>query len=871
MENVIRGYKLIIAFILISSFSYAQSSNQTTLKKALLDIAKKENVNLIFNSKNIPDVVIEKPSSQLNLDQKLNFILEGLDISYEIKNDQIFLFKRHKIYGYIEELDSGQRLIGATVIVNNGEELAISNDYGNFSVSTIKDSAHIEVSYIGFATFSQVVTLNEMNKPFIIKLRSDNNIEEVIISDALSSDLDKQYIELDKGSDIHLDQNQAISAVGGEPDIFQAFTRQTGVNAGTDGIGGIHVRGGKNDQNLILLDGVKLYNSAHAFGIYSIVNNTIIDQARLSKSGANGAISGRLSSIMDIKIKDPNLLKPKGVLQFSTLATQANIELPIIKDRMGIMVTGRRTHVDPIIKSISRSDKRDNFEEGESNYSFSDFNVKIYSKISSRDRLYATFYDSNDGYSDYFTFDEFDDETSIQEQTINYNWSNRLFSLRYNSILSSKTFANIQASFYNYNYQNKLVFNLADYYYAFFDRIYEDFTSGITSYELRTDFETILDNSSFKYGANFSIKDYQVGNLLFEDNASFSNYIPFPEIDKTLENFGEYNGQEINLYLTNKFKIDSKSLLSSGIYLNLFSSQNPEFEEENASYINAFGYLKAKHQIGTHTFVGASIGTFVQSEHLLTTGDNGYPSDIWVPSTFYTPPERSFQSEIFVNSQKGPHSIGLSLFYKKQDGLVFYDTIPSLPSVTILNSFIWEGQTVLGSSTGYGLEAEYNYSSGDRLAFKLAYTFNKTDYTFEFINDGRPFPFDYSIPHTIALGSNIKLGRKTNMSLDWIYISGKPYTLYSSEFPFTPLERQSDVFTFQVSDYNALRLPASHKLSASISHWWHWGKVRNDVSIGVQNIYNRRNVLYEYDLIDSGIQQQHGFPILPNLKWKCSF
>lgn len=848
----------------------AQSNEKVSLKKAILEIAKTQKVSVIFNPSNIPDQLVDLPSPSLSLNDQIKVILKNTSLEFEYKNNEIFLYKKRQIYGYIEDAETGQRLISATVLIDF-DNYDITNNFGHFSISTIKDSVTIETSYLGYATLQKTVLSKNMNKPIIIALKPDNNLEAVIISDAFISEDEKNYIELDKGTDILLYQNQATSVVGGEPDIFQAFQRQTGVNTGADGVGGIHVRGGKNDQNLIALDGVKLYNSAHAFGVYSLVNNSIIDQARLTKSGAEGSISGRLSSVMDIRTKDPSLKKFHANAQVSTLASQLGISTPIVKDKLGIMITGRRTHIDGVVKSLTKQDKMNFDQEGESNYSFYDFNLKMYGKLSNRDRLYFTFYQTKDQYNDFTFIDEFNDFTSTIDQRLDYNWSNQVAAIRYNTILSNSAFANFQVSRYKYNYQNLQEYNEADTYYYYFDRIYQDFTSGITSYEFKADFENTFANSTFKFGVNASLKNYQVGNLAFEDLLYIDFYYPIPPLELDNFQYGEYDAKEMNIYFTNKFKVNKKLLLSSGIYLNLYQSQDLFLEDENAFYKNVFGYVKSQYKIGRKLTIGASLGTFLQTEHMLTTGDSGYPSDIWIASTVATPPERSHQAEIFLNTKLKNHSLSLSAYYKKQNGIVFYDTIPSLPSVTILDSEEWEFQTILGSASGFGVELEYNFRIEEKLNFRTAYTYNKTDYSFDFINDGEPFPFDYSIPHTLALGTNIQLSTKTHLSLDWIYHTGKPFTLYETDFLYTPLERATDDTSInRIGGFNAQRLNNSHKLSVAITHSWNWGNVKSEASIGVQNVYNHKNQLYQYELAGFGREQQSGFPRLPMFRWQVS-
>ena len=854
----------------------AQQNTEMGLSAALVEVAAYHKISIIFNPKKIGSQTTFLPNETWTLNKKLNYLLRATDFQYEITEDQIFLYQQHQIYGYIEDSQSGERLISATVYIPSSGQYSITNEYGYFTLTTIKESIDIEVSYIGYE--SQVMTISEdqMDRPRVLTLTPDNEVTAIVISDALIAPEQRKYIEYNKGTDVLLFQNQASSAVGGEPDIFQAIIRQSGVNTGADGVGGIHVRGGKNDQNQILYDGVRLYNSAHAFGVYSIINNSVIDQARLHKSGASGALSGRLSSIIDIKTKDPNLKELGATAQVSTLASQATMDIPIIKNRVGVMLSGRRTHIDPILKSISRDDKALKGEDGNSNFYFDDYSLKAYAKINNRQKLYLSLYSASDNYTDQHYYEEFNfGEFYRSIESFELDWSSRLASLRYNVLLGDRTFVNFKLSTYQYKY---------GYYYfldaettvdpgvTFYSPFLKDFESGITSHELRIDFQTQADQHELKYGIVASNKDYHTGTLYREDELDDDTLpppIPLPILEFLI---GRFTATDLTMYLTDKFKLKPNLIVNAGIYANYYEADDDlDPDSLPSSFKSIFGYLKTTSILNDQWSIGFSVGTFVQNEHLLTTGDNGYPSDIWLPSTDGLAPERSNQAEIFMDYNDNGHRVKASIYYKVQQGLIIFDTIAVLPSVTVLESDLWQEQTVSADNRSYGFELDYSYSFGDKYSLRSMYSYAVSDYVFK--SEGFEdfiYPFEFSIPHTINIGVNAQLSTRIRMMLDWYYATGRPYTLYTSPIPYTPLEKDSDIEVIQVSGYNELRLPSTHKLSIALSGYWYWGDTRNDISLGIQNVYNRRNILYEYELVDEGIRSQQGFPLLPMLRWRVS-
>jgi|GEM_PF-1766198 len=866
---------LIFIFCFLPLFSISQNTSSRTLQEALLDLAKIEKVSIVFTSNNIPLKSVSPLPSNNPIKDRLKHLLKGTELFFEMKEGQIFLFKKHKVYGYIEDEDNGERLISATIYLEESGAYEVTNNFGYFSLSTKFDTLNLEVSYVGYKTKKVTLKTEDLNRAVNIKIAPDNSLGEVLITDKLVSTDERKYIELDKGSDILLTQNQAITALGGEPDIFQTLVRQSGVSSGTDGIGGIHVRGGKNDQNLILVDGVKLYNAAHSFGMFSIVSSSVVDQIRLHKTGAAGSASGRLSSVLEVRTKDPSLRSTHTDLQLSTLAGQATVEVPLIKDRLGVLLSGRKTYIDPFVDHISNVSSTNYFEIlNTSDYGFYDINMKLYGKVDKKNKVYFSLYQGEDKYTDIFKDDFLDFEPPyFIDQDILYKWQNRIGSVRWNSLIGKSSFMNFQVSGYRYDYRNKFALDEYDEYYEDYPSFsqYTTFNSQITEFEVKLDFETILPNHHLKYGVNLSQKSYQIGEVV--DTFLESTSQVFIDINNAvLEPFTYlgYGNKEMTLYFSDKLKLSNSWLLEGGIYQKVHISDDAGFELE--PIFGTSGYIKTLNKINRNVYIGGSIGSYIQTEHLLTTADNGYPNDIWVPSTDLIPFQRSNQIELFSEIEMGNHNVRLSTYYKKQTGILRYTDYASLPSLVDLFSESWEFDVHLGEAVGYGLEMDYSYRLRDRFSMHVAYSYGKMDYQFDGINEGAPFPFDYSIPHTVSIGSNLKIISNLRLVLDWFYSSGKPYTLYETGDFYTPLDLNglTDDFTV-ISNENEYRQPDVHKLSLMLSTHWKWSSVKNNLSVGVQNIYNRKNTILQYQLYDGAIRAQEGFPILPMFLWRVEF
>jgi len=877
--SVIR-YLIFSLLVTLPANLLAQSDGNTTLHEALLSISKQHKLSLIFNPEYIENKKISAPSHSLSVHQQLSILLKGSDLEYKIENEQIFLFKEKTIFGYIEDSDTGERLIGASIYISQNGTHCISNEHGIFSFPTILDSINIEVSYIGYTSKSIALNVHKTERSQIIKMTSDNKLDEVEITDALVSNEDREYIELNKGSDIVLFQNQANSAIGGEPDIFQAMIRQTGINAGTEGIGGIHVRGGKNDQNMVILDGVKLYNPTHSFGVYSIVNSSIIDQARLHKAGSSGALTGSLSSIMDIKTMDPDLNQMHVSAQVTSIASQAMLSVPIVKGRFGIMATGRHTHINQILSALSDVSDEHDYTTENIKYKFSDIALKSYAKISNLSRIYFSLYRATDGYEDITRYDDSPDflNPTIFSDDLDYSWQSNLANVRFNSIISKNTFLNIQASYYKYTYDNKVDYNYSGYEFddeKTYEKYYTFFNSGVRNINFKLDFQTIKKQHHLQYGISANFKEFKVGKLFSEDT-DYDNTMPIPTNLPILESTaGRYLSREFIIHFSDKIKHSSKWMSDIGFYFTYVDSKDVEYENILDPNTLFHGYLLTKYTLSNKYSIGFSLNRNIQTDHLLTTSDNGYPNDIWVPSTAFTPPAISNQLEVFTTKKIKNHTFRIGGYYKKQDGLIFYDSTATLPTLTDFISSTWEFDTELGNAEGWGLEFDYTYHKPKHYSIKAAYTYGEMNYQFDQVNNGNPFPYDFSIPHTLAIGATIHLHKKWLLNLDWYFSSGKPYTLYESDDIYSPLERDKEGNLIALSGYNDLLAPSVHKLSVSLATNWFWGKLRNDLFVGIQNVYDKRNEIYRYNYIDfaedrTEVRVQNGFPLLPMLRWRVS-
>lgn len=847
---------------------------QSTISRseALLKVANDHELSIIIPA-SLDDYTIDRlPTASWSLRRQIDYLLDGSSHVARIQGPVIVLMRQSTLYGYIQDSRSGERLAHATIHQVDNDAFVSSNKDGYYSLTFVGDSVELEVTYVGYETTIRTIHSHEAATPVAISLTAANGLPTITISDQLRGATDSLLLVGFDSPDLIVEQNQASSAVGGEPDIFQAVLRQPGITAGADGLGGLHVRGGAHGHNLVTIDGVPLYQSAHAFGVYSIVNNTIVDRAYVHKQGITEDQAGRLASVIDIRLRNPDLSQSSLTIQSSTLASQLSANVPISKGRSGLTVAARRSHVDPIIRRISRDYKASVGDEGSSLLAFDDQYVKWQYRPDDRQRLTAMYYRSADRYQDEtsFIFDNPNATFGRFSESTDVSWSNHVAQLSYQSTIGSRSIAKVSLSRYKYSYRNdydNLSIDRVDSPQPLYDRTITNYQSGITSYRLSTGLETTHSTWRHHYGLTIAARQYQAGDLALELGADEPLTTPPPE-PPILSQFvlGGYTSQELALYYSGDLRLTQQLRINGGLRSTLFNSIDRTYDEA-VTYLTGAGFLQIAYQTTPSTVLGLRTSTTAQHDHLLTAGDNAYPSDLWLPSTIRTPPSQSWQGEIFVSQRLDQGYIRASVYHKQVQGMVLYDTLAVLPALTILEGDTWEEETFLADASSTGVEIQSGWQLSSKVDARLSYTWSRTDFLF---GGDLAVPYDYDMPHVANMAIAYRPSPRWRIHLDWLYASGRPYTLYLTNLVYTPLSQDSALDALQVSDYNTDRLPATHKLNIAGDYSWQGRNATHQISIGIQNLYNRQNILYRYELDGLGIRDQASFPMLPMLRWTSS-
>lgn len=801
----------------------------------------------------------------------LNTLLKNKDIGYRELNGQIILFpiERPKQFftlsGFVEDAGSGERLIGANVVNQKNFAGTATNVYGFFSLTLEAGEVELAVSYLGYQAHRSVLTLDQdifLN----IKLEASLTLEEIVVIGKDSQKLVNIHEPIGN-TEVNLTHLASMPSFVGEADVMRMMDMLPGVQSGADGIGGLHVRGGTPDQNLILLDGVPVYNVNHMLGMFSMFNEGAIQKATLQKGGFDAQQGGRLSSVVDIRMKEGNRNEYHGGLSLGLLSSRVNVEGPIAKGKSSFMLAGRRTYWDWLWALVFSTEEPVDFDApGEFNYHFYDWNGKVNFTLSEKDKIYCSIFNGGDNFKmSSFEVNDFSGDTSAFQAKV--NWRNWVAALRWNRIISPKLFMNNTLTY------SRFIFNFLnfDYQYSGASQTESvDFisnSSNIQDFSVRSDWDYFYSpRHHITFGGSLT---YHFFKTLSAENSDFAGLIP-PDVRKYDPDyyagfFGPATTRaiELNMYVEDRYKPLPKLEISGGLYLATFGVRSK-------TYWSAQPRLNIVYELTKNLTWQASGSAMAQFLHLVTGSNISLPSDIWAPATARIGPQKSWQvSTGWQYYLPRLFKISLETYYKKMNGLLNFIPRNGNPISSGLQT--WEDQVTSGEGKSYGLEFLLERSEGKTNGL-ISYTLSRSFRRFDQINRGETFPFHYDRLHFIKTAVVHRFSKKFQLSFNWIFGTGNPYTIRTGAFKYLPTGQ--DVILY--APKNSVRLPDYHRadLGFVFPKEKSWG-VRTWV-ISLYNVYNRQNPFYIYQDNNSfdntsRTLQVSLFPILPAFSYGLQF
>ncbi len=360
-----------------------------------------------------------------------------------------FAQRNFTISGYVREKGSQEQLIGVNVYVPNSSFGTSSNNYGFYSITLpANDATTLVFSFVGYERIEKTLVLNK-NIEMNIELMAANQLQEVVVSSKRQEERVSESVEMSK-IDVPINQIKKIPAFMGEKDVLKVLQLMPGVQKGSEGQSGIYVRGGGPDQNLIILDDAVVYNASHLFGFFSVFNGDALKSVELTKGGFPARFGGRLSSVIEMNMKEGNKEKLHGEGGIGLISSRLTLEGPIKTKKQkttksSFIVSARRTYLDIVAAPLIKASQKDAIEQTTGGYYFYDLNAKINYDFGQKDKLYL---------SGYFGKDKFSTNTISPENTSSngLNWGNETATLRWNHLYSQKLFGNLSLIYSRYRF-----------------------------------------------------------------------------------------------------------------------------------------------------------------------------------------------------------------------------------------------------------------------------------------------------------------------------------------------------------------------------------------------------------------------------------
>lgn len=755
------------------------------------------------------------------------------------------------ISGTVEDGATGEKLIGASVY--NGKTLqgTVTNAFGFYSLTLPADSVQLVVKYLGYKPVVMNMKL-EKNETVNLKLSLQNELGtvEVVSQQRIEETSQMSTIE------IPIQQIKNIPALLGEVDVLKALQLLPGVQSGGEGSSGFYVRGGGPDQNLILLDGAPVYNASHLFGFFSVFNADAIKNVELVKGGFPSRYGGRLSSVLEINMKEGNMKEYHAEGGIGIISSRLTVEGPIKKDTASFLFSARRTYIDVLARPFMGDNKV--------GYYFYDMNGKLNWKVGKKDHIYLSAYMGDDKFyarqqSQYIS----GGTTTKNRNEADIGWGNITSTFRWNHLFTEKLFANTSLTYSKFDFFIKAL-QETRYEGGSGGNNDQKFTlkylSGINDYTAKIDFDFLPSPDHYiKFGA---------GNIYHVFNTGAMQY-QMANIDTTL-GVEDITANEFAAYIEDDFRIGKKIKMNAGVRF-------AGFLVKDKLYPSIEPRASARYLVKEKWSVKGSYALMTQYIHLLTNSGIGLPTDLWVPSTDIVKPERSQQVAAGVaHTLKGnQYEISVEGYYKWMDNIIEY-----VDGANFLDpNKDWQRKVESGKGWSYGGELFLQRKEG-RFTGWIGYTLSWTNRQFTNINEGKVFPYKYDRRHDFEIVGTYNITDGIDISATWVYGTGNAISLPIAEYEgysnspfgyFNNVEYYGEKNSFRMAAYHRFDIGANFKKKKT------WKKLEweRTWNVSVYNLYSRKNPYYIYFGYNNEGQkvakQVSLFPLIPSISYNFAF
>ncbi len=748
-----------------------------------------------------------------------------------VPDELALLPQKYNIHGFVVRSKDGENLIGASVYDSFKWLGVTTNNFGYYNLDLEEGDVIVNCSYVGFHSIQHRFKLT------CDTIINFNLVENDLLSEVpVVSFITPEGINSSRNSTINLpvEQIRKVPAFLGEVDVARTLQLLPGINGGSEGVSGLYVRGGGSDQNLFLLDDVPVYNISHLFGFFSVFNEDAINKVTVTKGGFPARYGGRLSSVVDVRLKDGNNSAIHGTASLGMMSSKLALDGPLYKEKTTFSLSFRRSYYDLVSYILQQSSNT------RTSFYFYDSNAKITHKLNDKNRLYLSFYGGRDKVYTKYNFqtvrnpnqpDDGNEQIDINNE--NYSgWGNTVTSFRWNKIYNDKLFSNISLAYsdytYSVGYEAHLISN--DDWNYFEQKYY----SGIKDYMAKVDYDYFFKpNHHVRFGGNYIFHTFNPGADLIRESFNTESVV-----DSTIGG-DNVHGNEFYLYLEDDFNVTQNLKMNAGLHTSFYGIKNKIYKSIEPRL--SFRYL-----IFPRLAIKGSYSRMTQYMHLLTSSSVSLPTDLWIPVTEDIKPQHANQYSLGYKLEiKKGFDFSVIGYLKHYENLLAFGE----ESASNLYSNLWENNLVSGDGKSKGVELLIHKKTG-KFSGWIGYTLAKSEQRYAELNNGKSFPTTNDRRHDIGIFGNYVVNSKVDLSVTWLFGSGNSVTLPSQKYYSPSLPSSSvgttDNYSEHISTYNGYKMPVFHRLDIGANF-----KKKNRLgeriwSLGIYNVYGRQNAFSLY-------------------------
>jgi len=789
---------------------------------------------------------------------KLRLLYVGINLVLVLGYFQNICAQTYTVSGYVEDLKTGERMIGAFLADSAGQKATQTNNYGYFTLKYSKGRISLHAMYVGYKTGIHTISVVR-DTSLIIKLEPGGELQEVVIKSSMYNRNAATALGMVV---IPIKQLATIPALG-EVDVLKAIQQQPGIQGGIEGSARLFVRGGGAGENLYLIDDVPVYNVSHLYGFVSTFNSSAVKDLKVMKGCFPAAYGGRASSVIDVRTRDGNNQAFHGEVSVGLISSKLMFEGPLLSRKTTFMISARRSYLDLFTNLLKNTGLLNgSFPK----YNFYDINAKVVHTFSLKDRIYLSFYNGKDHIRNIHEFTEEQGETSrfSETNTETSGWGNLLGTLRWNHNAGSSLFINTTLAYSKYDFFTERSYSSLyeelisgsdisrDYHAGYYSRI-QDIIA-------KTDFiYSVNSKQTVRFGAGNTFHTLSPGTNTYSLNDEALNVTRDTSFTNDLIQASEY-------YLYAEYEIQiGKANLDLGIRASGFVADGDQ-------YFNPEPRLALNFMLLPNLALKAGYSRMEQYIHLLSTSGVSMPTDLWIPSVRGIRPLCSDQVNVGAAIEWQSFTLTAEVYRKWLNYTTDFSNGASLS--TDLRP--WYEKITQGEGWSKGVEISLEKSRGN-VSGNISYTLAKADRKYPDINQGREFPFSYDRRHNFNFFVNWIISPKYDVSVAWIYGTGYPATIPVEKYmPGLGIYNSDSEYGGEIDYYperNNVHMAAYHRLDISFHYNVTTRIGEHTISVDVFNVYNRKNPIYMYY---SGyrvktLQYANLLPVIPTLSYTLRF